>query len=60
MYSATNPLASLPGLLRLTAKAREAFEQLRNFTKPTSYRVERCDEAGEYRWKVVAAGSQGQ
>lgn len=44
-------------LLRLTAKAREAFERLRYHSKPIHYRVERCDGVGEYRWKVVIQGS---
>lgn len=44
-------------LLRLTAKAREAFERLRYHSEPIHYRVERCDGLGEYRWKVVIPGS---
>lgn len=44
-------------LLRLTAKARETFERFRYHSTPMHYRVERCDGAGEYRWKVVIPGS---
>lgn len=50
----TQPLQTL---LCLTVKARESFERLRNFNKAFSYRVERCDSAGDFRWRVVAAGS---
>lgn len=51
----SNP--SLKVLMRLTARARETFERLRRHSAPISYRVERCDGVGEFRWKVVVPGS---
>lgn len=51
------PNPSLQTLLRLSAKAREAFEMLRRRSPAVTYQVERCDTIGAYRWKVVASGT---